>query len=132
VTVSTLSSTNGEFAFTEGVPQFDGLVTGTRNNLSVVSRESNAENVLVMSAEDSGGFSRVDLPQSESSVPRSRQSKLGVRRNHNVLDKVGVSSKGSLGNTIVGWVISGQLPDENGFISRGREDSVAIFSGGGN
>lgn len=76
MTVSTLSSTNGELAFTEGVPQFDGLVTRTRNNLSVISRESNAENILVVSAEDSGGFSGVDFPQSEGSVPGSRQSEL--------------------------------------------------------
>ena len=37
---------DGVLAHTKGVPELDGVVTGTRHNLSVVSRESHAEHIL--------------------------------------------------------------------------------------
>lgn len=37
---------DGEFALSQGVPQFDGLVARARDNLTIVSRESNRQNIL--------------------------------------------------------------------------------------
>lgn len=37
---------DGEFTFSQSVPQLDGLVTGTRDDLTVVSREGNGQNIL--------------------------------------------------------------------------------------
>lgn len=78
VSVRVLSSPNGELAFSEGIPQLDGFVSRSGNNLTIVSRESNAENILGVSGENAGSFSVVQIPQSKGSIPRTRESKLGV------------------------------------------------------
>jgi len=67
VTVSLIL--DGVLALTEGVPQLDGLVSRSRDDLSVISREGNTQNILGVSNESSGGGSVVQVPQSESSVP---------------------------------------------------------------
>jgi len=62
---------DGVLALSESVPELDGLVSRSRNDLSVVRRESNAQNVLGVSNESSSSLSRIEIPQSEGSVPRS-------------------------------------------------------------
>jgi hypothetical protein len=108
---------NGVFAFTKSVPQLDGLVSGSRNNLSVVSRESNTQDVLGVTDESSGGGSKVKIPETKSTVPRSRQAKLSIRRNCNILHEVGVASQNLTRDTILLFRFSGKVPDEDGLVS---------------
>lgn len=116
-----MSLIHGVLADSDGVPQFDGLVTRRRNNLTVVSGESNTENILLVSNESLGGDTSGNVPQSESSVPRGRQSKMTIGRNDDILDKVRVSSKGSLGMS-VRISGSGKSPDDDGLVTGGRQD----------
>jgi len=114
---------DGVLALSEGVPQLDGLVSRSRNNLSVISRESNRENILSVSNESSGGKTSVEIPESESSVPRSRETELTVRGDDDVLDEVRVSSQRLSGSSILGLIsssLSGKVPDDDGLISRSR------------
>jgi len=60
---------DGVLALTEGVPETDGLVARSRDDLSVVSGEGNAQNVLAVSDESLGGGSRVEVPETESVIP---------------------------------------------------------------
>ena len=51
------SYSNGVLALSKSVPQLDGLVAGSRDDLSVVSREGDRENVLGVGNELAGAYS---------------------------------------------------------------------------
>jgi hypothetical protein len=61
--------------------------------LSVISGESNRQDILGVSNESSGCGSKVQIPETEGRVPRSRKGELSIRREGNILDKVGVSTR---------------------------------------
>jgi hypothetical protein len=65
---------DGELAVTKSVPQLDCSVAGSRDNLSVVGREGDGEDVVVVSNESAGGGTGSKLPKAESLVPGSRKS----------------------------------------------------------
>jgi len=121
---------DGVLALTESIPKADGLVARTRNNLSVVSREGNAENILGVTNESLGGGSRVKVPQAKSMIPRSREGELAIRGDNNILNKVRVSVEGTTGNTVL-TLFSGEIPDNDALVSRGREDHVRALRGSG-
>ena len=50
---------DGVLALGKSVPQLDGLVAGCRDNLTVVSGESYAEHITVVSDEAAGGGTAV-------------------------------------------------------------------------
>jgi len=60
---------DGVLALTEGVPETDGLITRSRDDLSVVSGEGNAQNILGVSNESLGGGSCVEVPETKSVIP---------------------------------------------------------------
>jgi hypothetical protein len=78
------SRSNGILAFSESVPELDGLVARARDNLTVVHGEGNTENVLLVSNETTGSLSRIDFPKTKGSIPRSAQGKLAVAADYNV------------------------------------------------
>lgn len=57
------------FAFSECVPQFDRLVTGCRDDLTVVDRECDGKDVFGVANEAACGGSGVEIPETEFSVP---------------------------------------------------------------
>lgn len=60
---------DGVLAVTEGVPQLDGSVTRSGDDLTVVGGERDGENVVVVSDETTGGLASGELPQAEGLVP---------------------------------------------------------------
>jgi hypothetical protein len=70
--VSLLS--DGELAVTKSVPQLDCSVAGSGDNLSVVGRERDGEDVVVVSNKSAGGSTGSKLPKAESLVPGSGKS----------------------------------------------------------
>jgi len=60
---------DGVLAFTEGVPQLDGLVAGSRHNLPVVGREGHREDILLVSDKSASGETSVQVPKAEGAVP---------------------------------------------------------------
>ena len=78
---------DGELAVTEGVPQLDGAVTGTGDDLSVVGGEGNGEDIVGVADEGAGGVAGGQLPQTESLVPGGRQSVGTVGGDHLYADK---------------------------------------------
>jgi len=113
-------SANGVLAFAEGVPKLDGLVTRSRNDLTVVHAEGNGENILGVSYETTSGASRVDLPETKGAVPRSGEGELSIGGDDNVGDEVVVSTEGAVGVSVlvglnvfgVGGLV-GEVPDED-------------------
>ena len=76
---------NGELAVTESVPELDGPVTGSGNNLAVVCREGDGKDIVVVTDEAAGRLAGRELPQTESLVPRSGKS-VGTVRGDDLLD----------------------------------------------
>lgn len=142
---------DGVLAVTEGVPQLDGAVTRTRDDLSVVGGEGNGENVVGVADESSGGGAGSELPQTESLVPRSRQGISTVRRDnltnqlqsasrtlfvilptefewtYTVGHNVRVAVERSLGVAVLG-LVAGEVPDDQGLVSAGGQEHVGAVS----
>lgn len=65
---------DGVLAVTEGVPELDSSVAGAGDNLAVVGRERDGENVVGVADEAAGGHTGRELPETEGLVPGGRQS----------------------------------------------------------
>lgn len=65
---------DGVLAVTKSVPQLDGAVTGTGDDLAVVGREGDGQNVVGVADEAAGGGTGGKLPEAEGLVPRGGQS----------------------------------------------------------
>jgi len=97
------------------IPQLDGFVPRARHDLSVIDRECNAENILGMSYETPSGRTCVQIPQSQGSVPGSRQRKLTIGRDDNVLDKVCMTSQPTPRKSVVSF-FSGKMPNDDALV----------------
>ena len=73
-----------KLALAERVPELDGLVTRARDDLSVVGREGDGEDVLGVANEATGGKASVEVPKTQGLVPRRRKGELTVRGDDDV------------------------------------------------
>jgi len=74
---------DGEFAVTKSVPQLDGAIAGSGDNLSVVGGEGNRENIVGVANKSSGSSTGRKLPEAESLVPGCREG-IGTVRGDNL------------------------------------------------
>ena len=102
-------------AFTKGVPQFDGLVARTRDDLPVISTEADGQDVRSVADESASGLASVEVPKAESVIPRSREGELAIGRDNDIRDEVVVAVEDSLGVAVALFVAS-QLPDDDGLV----------------
>ena len=65
---------DGVLAVTEGVPELDGSVARSGNDLAVVGGEGDGEDVVGVADEAAGGDTGGELPEAESLVPGRRES----------------------------------------------------------
>lgn len=114
---------DGEFAVSESVPQLDCSIAGARNDLSVVCGEGNGEDIVGVADKGTGGVTGRELPQSKSLVPGRRQGIGTVRGDHTVGNNVRVAVQRSL-RVSVGSFIAGQVPDDQAFVSRTRQQHI--------
>ena len=105
------------FALAKGIPQLDGLVTGARNDLTVVCAEADGENIRGMADETACCAASVQVPETEGMVPRSREGELAVGGNDNVGNKVVVAVEDTPCEA-ERVLIAGELPDDDSFICR--------------
>lgn len=108
---------DGEFALSQSVPQLDGLVARAGNNLTIVSREGNGQNILSVIFEAASSFTSSQIPQTQGLVPGTGQSVVTIRRQNNIADEMRVAVQTLLGETVVGIFITGQLPDNQGLVT---------------
>lgn len=73
---------DGVLAVTEGVPELDRAVTGTRNDLAVVGREGDGQDIVGVADEATSGGTSGQLPEAESLIPRSGQSVSTIGGDH--------------------------------------------------
>jgi len=95
---------NRVFANSKSVPQLDGAVARPGNDLPVVGRECDAEDVFGVSDKSSRRRPHRQIPQTKSGIPGAGQSKLSVRRQNDVRHEVTVALKSLVRETVVGVV----------------------------
>lgn len=69
--------------------------------MSVVKGKCNRQNIFGVANETSGALASADFPETEGSIPRSRKSKLSIGTDHNIGNEVIVSTKRSVGITVL-------------------------------
>ena len=60
---------DSELAVTKGVPKLDGLISAATDYLSVVGGEGDGEDIVGVADETTGGFTGIEIPETESLVP---------------------------------------------------------------
>ena len=100
------------FALSESIPKLDGLVTGARDNLPVISTEADREDIRGVADEAAGGDARVEVPEAESVVPRGRKRELAVGRDDDVGHEVVVAVEDALRVAVL-VLVAGELPDDD-------------------
>ncbi len=61
------------------------LVTGARDDLTIVHREGDGQDILGVTIELAGGAAGVQVPQAEGTVPRGGEGKLTIRGDDHIL-----------------------------------------------
>lgn len=107
---------DGEFALSKGVPKTDGAVSRGRDDLTVVGREGNREDFFGVALETTSCGSGLEIPQTESVIPRGREGEQSVRGDNNILNEVRVSGQGFTRISVVSLFVS-QIPNENASVS---------------
>jgi hypothetical protein len=144
---------DGELAVTECVPELNGPIAGSRDDLPVVGGEGNGENVVGVAHESASSGTRGELPQAESLVPGGGEGICTIRRDdldsvsaqkpndlqflihshlgktYAVGDDVRVAVQRALWVT-VGTLVAGQVPDDEGLVARTRQEHVWVFQRG--
>jgi hypothetical protein len=146
---------DSELAVSESVPELNGSIARSGNDLPVVGREGNGENVVGVSDKSAGGGTGGKLPEAESLVPGSREGVGTVRgddlkgvsvqefqwspqflinpnhrrRTYTVRNDVRVAMQRSLWVT-VGSLIAGQVPDDEGLVAGTRQQHIWVFERG--
>ena len=96
--------------------------------LTVVRAKANAQDVTSVSHKAARRHAGVEVPETESLVPRGRQSKLTIRRDHDIRHEVVVTVQDLLWVAVVG-VITRQLPHNDGLVTRSSQQKVWVLLG---
>ena len=99
-------------ALAEGVPELDRPVTRARDDLPVVSREADGEDIGGVADEAAGRVASVEIPQAERVVPGGRERELAVRGDHDVRHEVVVPVQDAL-RVPVRVLVARKLPDDD-------------------
>ena len=121
--VGVLVISEGVLAFTHGVPELDGAITTSGNDLSVVSGEGDGEDITSVTDKGADRRASSQVPQAEGLVPRGRKGELAIRRDTDVLDSLVVTSESSLSEANV-LGLRGEVPDHKLLITRAGHDDV--------
>lgn len=90
-----------EFALAEGVPQLDGAVPATTDNLPVISTEADTKDIRGVADETTSSLASVQIPETEGMVPGGRKSELAIRGDDDVGHEVVVAVENALGVAIL-------------------------------
>lgn len=107
---------DSELAVAESVPELDGTVAGTGDDLTVVGREGDGEDVIGVANEATSSLTSAQFPKAQSLVPGRRERVGTVGRDDAVADDVGMAVEAALGIT-VGAIVAGEIPDDEGLVT---------------
>nr|GMC49595.1 Zinc finger, CCHC-type [Ipomoea batatas]GMC55423.1 Zinc finger, CCHC-type [Ipomoea batatas] len=121
---------NRVLALAQGVPQLDGAVTGSGDDLAVVDGECHGEDVLGVADEAAGGGAGLKVPEAELGVPGAGEGELAVRGEDDVLDKMGMAGEAAAWDAKLRAVLC-ERPDYDGFVAGGGDDKVSVVDWSG-
>lgn len=119
---------DGVLAVAEGVPELDGTIAGAGDDLTVVGRERDGEDIVGVANEAASGGAGGKLPQTKGLVPRGRESISAIRGDNAVRDDVGVAVERPLRVTVLG-LVTGEVPNDQSLVSGSREKHVGVLHG---
>ena len=99
-------------ALAKGVPELDRAVACARDDLPVVGREADGEDVGGVADEAAGGSAGVEVPEAESVVPGRGERELAVGGDDDVRDEVVVAVEDALRVAVL-ILVTGELPDDD-------------------
>ena len=106
---------NSVFTLGQSVPQLDGLVPRSGDNLPIISGKGHAQNIMIMVLKPASRTSSRQVPQAQILVPRSGQGKVSVGGQNDIGDKVSMAVETLVRDTVL-LVVASQLPDDQGFV----------------
>ena len=109
----------GNQTFTLNVPDFDGFISGSSNNLVQSFVERNRQNIGFVTNKGGGTFTGSQRPQFDGFIPRSRESVVAVSSQKDIFDNVVVTFERFNWDTVL-LVVTSQLPGDQSFISGSR------------
>nr|GMC49608.1 Zinc finger, CCHC-type [Ipomoea batatas] len=121
---------NRVLALTQGVPQLDGAVTGSGDDLAVIDGEGDGEDVLGVADEAAGGGAGLKVPEAELGVPGAGEGELAVRGEDDVLDKMGMAGEAAAWNAKLRAILC-ERPNNDGFVAGGGDDKVGVVDWSG-
>jgi len=128
--VGVLVFLEGVLALTKSVPKTNGLVTGSRDDLTVVLGKGNGVNVGSVAVEDADGRTGGEVPQTEGLVPRTGEGKLTIGGDDDIGDGARVTSHSASGVTGL-LIIRGQDKSHDGLVTGTGDQQVRLSIGGG-
>ena len=60
---------DGEFAVTQCIPQLNGAIARTRDDLTVIGGEGDGKDIVGVADEAAGRYTRGEFPQTERFIP---------------------------------------------------------------
>lgn len=104
------------------------LIARARDDLAVIRGEGNAEDIVLVANEAAGSGTLVQVPKTESVVPRPRQRELAIRRNDDVRHKVAMAVQALLGHAIISLVMC-HMPHNDGLVCNAEKSMVRYVKG---
>jgi len=130
--IGVLVLVNGELALRTGVPDLDFSVERASDDLSVISGQSNREDVSLVTNELGDGSAGGDVPEADSAVPGGREGKAGVTSELDLTDEVRVTghhlSWGAPLTVLILLTLGLELPFDEGAITGTRKEELLSLS----
>jgi len=128
--VGVLVGIDGEFALTVDVPDLDLLIHGAGGNLSIVWGEGNGQNIFGVTNKGGSGGGRLQVPESDGTIPGGGESESGVLGEIEIGDEVRVSlhdlSWLSPSLILIGISRWCNIPDDESLVSRSSDKEFLI------
>lgn len=128
VTVTVILCGEGVLALTQSVPDLDGTIAGTRDNLTVICRECNGQNILGVVSETQGGLTFFKVPEAEGTIPgtgKDKETLVVISGQSDIRDEVVVADQTLGWDTVATFsLINIDLPDDDGTITGSGDDVV--------
>jgi len=123
---------NGMLALGLDVPDLDLVVTSSGEDLPVVGGKSNGKHILGVSNELVHGFTALDVPETDGTIPGGREAEASIASQADLLDKVRMSGEHLGGltplNIVLIRVLVKELPLDKCLVARsGKKELNSIF-----
>jgi len=121
-------------SLSKGVPVKNGLIAGTTDDMSIVTRHSTAEHVTGVSDKPMGGLTSVKIPQTHGVVPTGGQGEVVITGQAHLLDEVAMAGEHTARDclhmcdnaSLLG--IDVQVPDKKRFITGDGDKKLVLIT----